>query len=66
MRKVCFELDETFGTIHNDKKQAPFELSRIGWGTFNIPISVFFRRETGIKDVIELNHELSFEGNGKK
>ena len=47
VRKVTFELDETFGTVFNDCKVAPFELGRIGWGTFNIPISIYFRRETG-------------------
>ena len=49
IRKVSFELDETFDPIINHVIYAPFEHSRLGWGTLNVPITINFRRETGIK-----------------
>ena len=56
----------TFGVTEIDVKAAPYEMKRIGWGTFEIPIEIFFRRETGRRETLKLSHYLSFEGTGKR
>jgi hypothetical protein len=65
IRKVQFGLHPTFGTTEIDVKSAPFQMTRIGWGTFEIPIKIFWHYEFGIKEPLELEHCLSFEGTGE-
>ena len=37
-----------------------------GWGTFSIPVTIHFRRATGLNPrTMELEHMLCFDGNGK-
>eukprot|EP00347_Sterkiella_histriomuscorum_P016628 403352460 len=64
IQKVRFGLHPTFGVTEIDVKSAPFQMTRIGWGVFNIPIEIFFRRDTGKKETIKLDHYLSFQGQG--
>ena len=42
-----------------------FEMTMRGWGTFEIPVTMFlrFRMKDGKKD-IQVSHYLSFDGNG--
>jgi transcription initiation factor IIF auxiliary subunit len=40
-------------------------MRRVGWGTFNIPIEIHFRRDTGKKDKLVLDHYLNFNDNGE-
>ena len=61
-----FGLHPTFGVTEMDVKSEPFELRRIGWGTFEIPIEIYFRRDTGRKEILKLSHYLSFNGQGKR
>jgi len=69
--KVRFGLHETFGAEYIDARAdatGKFEKSFTGWGTFDVPTTIFFKRETGLpiaERKLELNHHLSFEGNGK-
>ena len=71
IEKVRFGLHETFGVEYMDIKANPsgkFEMAFTGWGTFDIPITIHFKRELCLEPEnrrMELDHELSFEGNGK-
>lgn len=40
-------------------------LGSIGWGYFDIPVTMFFRKETGKVDPFTYTWPLSFEGKGK-
>ena len=50
--KVRFGLHESFGSefidVRADQK-GEFEMSFKGWGTFDIPITIFWRREVGLE-----------------
>ena len=48
--KVRFGLHETFAVPHKDVKgdKGPYELSMFGWGTFEVPITVFWKKELGL------------------
>lgn len=65
IRKVVFGLHPTFGATQLEVKTAPFEIKRIGWGTFDIPIKIYFHYDFKIKEPIELDHHLSFNGEGE-
>ncbi|CDW73750.1 yeats family protein [Stylonychia lemnae] len=65
IEKVVFTLDPSFIEDEIEIKKEPFELSKIGWGTFDIPIEIFFKKETGKTDTVSLNHLLNFDGNGE-
>lgn len=41
-----------------------FELIKSGYGTFEIPITIFFNPETGLSP-LTVNHMLDFKGDGK-
>ena len=64
--KVQFELHETFKNPKKVITKKPFELSMRGWGTFDIPVTIYFKKgmvlHPGYK---EFDHCLSFDGNGK-
>lgn len=44
IQKVTYGLDPTFGTTEVTVKAAPYEMTRIGWGTFDVPITIHFRK----------------------
>merc|ERR1719263_2671412 len=65
--KVEFQLHETFRPPLRTvkvKDNTPIEYSTIGWGTFDVPITVFWKKSTGLHTAT-CEHELSFQGNGK-
>ena len=65
--KVRFELHETFKNPVRETKAkngCHFELSSVGWGYFDIPITIFWTEETGLKP-LSVNHELCFDGKGE-
>jgi hypothetical protein len=64
VRKVVYGLHPTFGATEIEVKEAPFELSRVGWGSFEIPIKIYFQSWMKLKP-LELTHELSFNGEGE-
>jgi hypothetical protein len=59
IKKVTFNLHPTFNPPSIYVNKAPFQLSRIGWGTFNIGIVIEFQDYLKI-DKMELDHMLSF------
>ena len=67
--KVRYGLHETFGAEYLDimgsNDNTKFEMTMRGWGTFEIPITMFlkFRMRDGKKD-LQVSHYLSFDGNG--
>mmetsp|Transcript_32792 Transcript_32792/g.50058 ORF Transcript_32792/g.50058 Transcript_32792/m.50058 type:complete len:89 (+) Transcript_32792:960-1226(+) len=66
--KVRFGLDESFGVDYMDvraESAKAFEMTFNGWGTFTVPMTIYWKRETGIKEPLELEHYLCFEGSGK-
>jgi transcription initiation factor IIF auxiliary subunit len=65
IRKVEFGMHPTFGCTEIEVKSAPFEISRIGWGTFDIPVKVFLNKSLKVSKPLELSHCLSFEGSGE-
>ena len=71
IEKVRFGLHETFGMEYMDIKANPskkFEMGFKGWGVFEIPITIYFRRELCLppeQRSFKLSHYLSFDGNGK-
>lgn len=36
-----------------------------GWGTFIMPITIYWNRSTGLKTQLKLEHEISFDGPGE-
>ena len=64
VEKVKFGLHPSFGVTEFNVKSAPFEMKRLGWGTFEIPIEIYFRRDTGRRETLKVDHMLSFEGKG--
>ena len=70
IEKVRFGLHPTFGAPHMDVKapdhKGNYEMTFVGWGTFTIPITIDFKRATGLNPrKLELEHYLSFDGVGK-
>ena len=73
IEKVRFGLHPTFGMDYMDikagqVKNGGFEMAFTGWGTFDIPVTIFFKRELCLppeQRKLELNHYLCFDGNGK-
>ena len=71
--KVRFGLDDSYITNYVDIKQpkenGSYEKSFAGWDTWTVPITINFKGEGIGRDevtrVLELQHELSFEGEGK-
>ena len=63
---VRFELHETFRNPNRDikpNKDGKIELSTIGWGTFNIPITIHFKKGLGMEqqgNQLWFEHMLSF------
>ena len=69
IEKVRFGLHPSFGVDHMDVKanaEGKFEIAFNGFGTFTVPITIFFRREVGLPypRQVKLDHYLSFEGKG--
>lgn len=60
---VIFTLHPTFHKPVVSVNSPPFEVVRLGWGTFEIPIEIKWKKWTGIGSTF-VNHELSFRGFG--
>jgi len=63
IRKVVYGLDPSFGATEVIVKQEPFELTKKGWGTFEVPIKIYWERWMKLPPM-EIDHDLSFDGNG--
>ena len=64
IKSVTYHLHPTFKPSVVKIEEAPFLLSRIGWGYFDIEVEIEFQKSTGLglKKVV---HELCFDGKGK-
>lgn len=57
VEKVKFTLDPSFvGSKEVWVEEAPFKLLRMGYGTFELPIEVHFKRETGVLEPVTIMH----------
>jgi len=63
IEKVHFKLHPTFKQNLIICKKAPYSFGRIGWGTFDIPITIYWNSKFKMEP-LKLNHELNFSGNG--
>jgi YEATS domain-containing protein 4 len=63
IEKVVFKLHPTFKMNTVEVKQAPFQLSKIGWGEFEIGIEVHFKRALRLPPKV-YTHDLAFDDNG--
>lgn len=64
IKSVTYHLHPTFKPSVIKVEQAPFLLSRVGWGYFEVEFDVEFQSWTGL-GTRKLNHELSFDDKGK-
>lgn len=65
--QVQFKLHYTFKNPNRIVKSLPgrhIEFESWGWGYFDIPITIFWNKGTGMKNA-HIEHELCFEGTGK-
>eukprot|EP00455_Lapot_gusevi_P048667 TRINITY_DN6765_c0_g2_i6.p1 TRINITY_DN6765_c0_g2~~TRINITY_DN6765_c0_g2_i6.p1 ORF type:complete len:564 (-),score=181.36 TRINITY_DN6765_c0_g2_i6:76-1767(-) len=64
IEKVEVDLHPTFRPSRIVLTQAPFVLSRVGWGTFDIQVAIHFKPEFNVPEPLQLTHSLSFRGSG--
>ncbi len=57
-------LHETFKFKWIDKSKPPYEWTTPGWGTFELPIKVYWKEGLGLPGVSVYNHFLSFDEPG--
>ena len=64
IEKVRFGLHPTFGCEHRDVRansSGTFDLTYIGWGYFDMPITIYWQKSTGIaQEPTTINHTLNF------
>lgn len=58
---VVFNLHPTFNPPSIKVSKAPFELKRIGWGTFTITANITLKKEFEVKDKLEFDIDLQFQ-----
>ena len=63
IKSVTYHLHPTYAVNKFYLKQAPFLLSRVAWGYFEIEIDIHFQPWTRL-NTLKLYHMLSFEGKG--
>ena len=67
VEKVKFELCEGFNPPIRIVKSQPgkrVEISTKGWGYFDLPMTIYFKKSLGLEPVT-IEHELCFDGDGK-
>ena len=64
IKSVTYYLHPTFKPSVIKISEAPFLLSRLGWGYFPIQMVVEYQPEVGIKPMT-MEHMLCFDGKGK-
>ena len=65
IKSVTYHLHPTFKPSVIKVAEAPFILSRIGWGYFEVHMEIVFKKWTGLPQ-LELDHMLCFENEGKQ
>ena len=67
VEKVKFQLHETFRPnvrIEKLKKgKEQIEITYSGWGYFDLPVTIYFKKETGLEPM-SVEFELNFDDNG--
>ena len=63
IESVTFELHETFRNPIRKVSKPPFQLKTKGWGTFEIPITIKWKKAVSPAPTT-LSHYLSFDGEG--
>ena len=63
IKSVTYHLHPTFKPSVIKVTEAPFLLSRVGWGWFDIPMDIEFQPWTKLPKMT-LEHELCFENKG--
>ncbi|KAL4509285.1 hypothetical protein ABPG72_018216 [Tetrahymena utriculariae] len=64
--RVEFKLHETFKQPLVTSNKAPFQVSCLGWGTFQIPIKIYWKKWLQIQQPTDLNWNLQFDKPEKK
>jgi len=64
VQKVRFELHPTFKPSVIEMTKQPFEIKRIGWGYFTIPITIYWQEWLKMPPTT-INHTLCFDENGQ-
>lgn len=65
VEKIVVSLHPTFTDPVVTFTKQPFKVTRRGWGVFDIPVKIFWKKWTGLEPSI-FSHFLSFEEDGKK
>ena len=65
VESVTYHLHPTFKPNVIKVEKAPFLLSRIGWGYFEVEIDIVFKKSTGLPPK-KMTHELNFEADETK
>jgi len=65
VERIVVDLHPTFTPNKVELKEEPFQFSRLGWGTFELGVHIFFKPGTK-KGTADFNHYLSFQGTGCK
>jgi transcription initiation factor IIF auxiliary subunit len=60
IKRVTYKLHPTFNPASVFVQESPFEITRYGWGAFNITLNVEFQENLNIPNM-ELDHFLCFE-----
>jgi NAD-dependent SIR2 family protein deacetylase len=63
VEKVQWGLHPSFSPPTVDCTEAPFEIKRIGWGTFTVDVEILLKPEYGAHK-LKAVHELTFNGGG--
>lgn len=63
---VKFQLHESFSQNRITRRHAPYEVRREGWGTFEVGVTIVWRRGARVDGECRqtLEHDLSFDGDG--
>jgi transcription initiation factor IIF auxiliary subunit len=61
--KVDVILDPSFEDVVLPLKSEPFQLTRVGYATFQLNFTVYFQRHLKMKP-LELYHDISFDPKG--
>ncbi len=65
IEKIVVTLHPTFPKPIIKLEEEPFEFTRIGWGVFDIPSRIYWKKWTGLEPS-EITHFLSFQQNGSQ
>ena len=60
IQEVTVKLHPTFNPPEVKLTKAPFQFSRIGWGVFELGISIIIKPELGVGAPVKVTHFLSF------